>query len=500
MELCSKFTSFMTVKEQIINTIMKKGKSLFIVLIAITLGCYAQPQVQPEGYRIEINIKGMENKKVMMAYYFNESTYTKDTATISPEGQVVFEDSVKLNPGVYIMVLTEEKQKMFDFAVYDDQHFTLTTDSSDFYRKMTVDGDINNQLFFENLVFNGSQNELANPLGEILSDSSASQAEKDKAKKEIEAINQKVVEFQQDIIDDHPNSLVAKILLARKKFEFPEHLEEVSEENRDERYYFYKQHFWDNIDLTDEALLRLPFPLLQQKVDEYFDRVVVQDSDSIINEMEKMIDVLKVNDEMYKYFVWSFTSKFYAPAVMGLDQVFVHLNDKYFASGEMNYWADEQLLNNVKDRAEKLRLSMIGMKAPDLRMLDADLRARSVLDIRSKYTVIYFYDPDCGHCKEETPKLVDFANSTPLDLQVFSVCADTSLVKMKGYISDMGMEKWVNVNGPRSMTGHYQESYDAFQTPTLYLLNEKKEIIAKKLPADRLKEFLDRYEEQKNDE
>ena len=116
-------------------------------------------------------------------------------------------------------------------------------------------------------------------------------------------------------------------------------------------------------------------------------------------------------------------------------------------------------------------------------------------DIVNKYTILYFYDPDCGHCKVETPKLVDFAKNTSIDLQVYTICADTSMVKMNEYVSDMGMGKFVNVNGPRSYVGHYQDLYDAFQTPTLYILNDKKEIIAKKLPADMLEEFLGNYEE-----
>ncbi len=432
----------------------------------------------------------------MLAYYFNESTYTRDNSTTDSTGKVIWEGTERLNPGVYIMVLTDEKQKLFDFAVYDDQHFTLKTTNEDLYREMKVEGDINNELFFDNLIFNGNQNQIAGPLGEILSDSSATEDERNRAKKELEKINARVKDFQDSIIANFPNTLVGKILKARQTFEFPPSLSEATDGNKQERYRYYKEHFWDNIDLKDDAMLRLPFPLMQQKVDEYFDKVVYQGPDSILIEMENLIGITKENPEMYKYLVWALTSKYYAPPVMGLDEVFVHLNDKYFESGEMDYWADEQLKTNVKDRADKLRLSMIGMKAPDLRMLDADMRARSMLDINNKYTILYFYDPDCGHCKTETPILVDFANSTDFDVQVFSVCADTSLVKMKNYITDMGMSKWVNVNGPRSMVGHYQDLYDAFQTPTLYVINEEKEIIAKKLPADMLREFLTNYEEQ----
>ncbi|HRI79993.1 MAG TPA: DUF5106 domain-containing protein, partial [Cyclobacteriaceae bacterium] len=53
---------------------------------------------------------------------------------------------------------------------------------------------------------------------------------------------------------------------------------------------------------------------------------------------------------------------------------------------------------------------------------------------------------------------------------------------------------WITVNGPRSYTGHYSKSYYAETTPTLYVLDDKKKIIAKGLPAEKLEEFFNNYE------
>jgi hypothetical protein len=67
------------------------------------------------------------------------------------------------------------------------------------------------------------------------------------------------------------------------------------------------------------------------------------------------------------------------------------------------------------------------------------------------------------------------------------------MVKMKGYIQEMGM-KWVTVNGPRSYVGPYQDFYDAPTTPTLYVMDRDKKIIAKKIPVEKLEDFLTHYE------
>jgi len=116
-------------------------------------------------------------------------------------------------------------------------------------------------------------------------------------------------------------------------------------------------------------------------------------------------------------------------------------------------------------------------------------------DIKSKYTILFIFDPDCGHCRKETPVLVDFYNKskTKLDVEVFAVSADTSLVKMKDFIKEFKMP-WITVNGPRTYVGNYQELYDAVTTPALYILDRKHKIIGKKVPVEKLDDFLTQYE------
>src|SRR5690606_33799969 len=115
------------------------------------------------------------------------------------------------------------------------------------------------------------------------------------------------------------------------------------------------------------------------------------------------------------------------------------------------YWANEKFRKNLKDLADRYCKSLIGKTAPNLMMQDANLQPRSLYDIKTKYTIVYFYDPDCGSCKKETPVLVDFytKNKTKFNVEVFAINSDTSLVKMRDYIKSANM-KWVTVNGPRT--------------------------------------------------
>jgi len=469
---------------------LKACLTLFFSLVII-LSATAQ-----EGYKIDVTVEGIADTTVLLGNFFGESTYVKDTAEADANGHFVFDGKEPLEKGIYFIVLN--KTRLFDFPIGKDQHFTLKTKQPDYVLNMETSGDEDNQLYFDDLSYNAERNNEAEPLLKVLRDSTSQESEIAKARAELTQLNDKVMAHQMQIIENNPDAIVSRIHKANKRIDVPEAPAGV-EDVQDFKYQYYKSHYWDYFDLADPVLLRLSSPVYREKYNTYLDKLVVQHPDSLIKEIDAIVAEAKSNKDTYKYAVWTAMIKYQYPEIMGLDAVYVHLYDKYFATGEMDFWANDQLKKNLKDRADQLRNSLIGATAPNLIMLDQNLKKQSLHNIDHDYTVIYFFDPDCGHCKKETPKLVEFYDKTTYDVEIFAVSADTSMTKMKNYIKDMGMS-WITVNGPRTLTEPYQNLYDATTTPTIYVLDRKKKIIAKKLPADRLEEFLNRYEaiEQQN--
>ena len=458
--------------------------TLFLVLISGLN--QARSQVLP-SYKIDFEVIGWSDTTAYLGYYYGESTYIKDTAIVDTNGKFEFQNEGTLPHGVYFLVL--DKSKIFDFLVGSDQHFSVATDTSNYILNMKVEGDINNQTFLDNMKFNVSMNAKAKPHLEMLNDSIANADDKEKARVALASLNAEVMEQQQKSIESNEGFLVSDLLKAQQKVEIPKELRE----NRQAGFLYYKEHFWDNFDVTNDALIRLPEPLYKNKVEEYLDNLFIQSPDTLIPAIDNLITKAKTNAETYKFLVWNLTVKYQTPKYMGQDPIFIHLYDDYFATGEMDYWANESLKKNLKERADQLRKSQIGMKAPNMIMLDQNLIRKSLYEVPNKFTVLYFYDPDCGHCKKETPKLDAFYKSTKYDVEVFAVSADTSMAKMKKYIKDFDL-KWISVNGPRTVTPQHNQLYDANTTPTIYILDEKKKIIAKKFPdSAKIEEFLDEY-------
>ncbi|HEX5170367.1 MAG TPA: thioredoxin-like domain-containing protein, partial [Cyclobacteriaceae bacterium] len=460
-----------------------------IILLFITTSTYAQ-----QGYDIQFKVQGLQDTTALLGYYYGESTYKRDTCVVNDKGEFAFQGKEALPQGVYFIAIN--KTRVLEFVIGAVQHFKMETSTSDYIKNMKVTGDPDNKIFFENMLFNMERNNEAQPFVAIVKDSTKNEDAKMAARKELDKINEKVMLYHDEIIRKYPNTVTSKIFKVTQRLTAPEPPKKA-DGSIDSTFQlrWYRQHFFDHFDLSDDANLRLPRPFYSEKINEYLDKLFVPNPDTLAKAIDFMAAKAKPNQDTYKYFIYQMVLKYQNPDIMGLDRVFVHLYDKYFATGEMDYWANETLKKNFREHADRLRKSLVGNIGANLIMQDANFQPRALYDIKNRYTIIYFFDPDCPHCKKETPKLVDFytKNRARFNLEVFAVSADTSMQAMRDYIKEMKMQ-WITVNGPRTYVGHYQDLYDSQTTPTIYVLDDKKKIIAKKLPTEKLEEFFVNYE------
>ena len=447
------------------------------------------------GYKISFKIKGWKDTTAYLGHFYGESTYIKDTARVNKSGEFFFDDKTTLPLGVYFLVVN--KNKIFDFVVGDDQFFTLETEAPDYVPNMKIVGDEDNKLFFENIAFNIARNKEAEPLIKTLKDSTLKEDQKKEARAAFAKINDRVLTYQKEEIAKYPKTMTARMLKAAQIVVVPDP-PKLPNGKIDSTFQlkYYRQHFFDNFDLSDDALIRLPQPVYQQKLKEYLEKLFIPQPDSITKAINDLVLKAKRNQETYKYLVWNCVFLYQQPEIMGLDEVFVNLYDKYFATGEMDFWANAKTKQNLKEHADKIRVCMIGRTGANLIMQDQNLQPKSMYDIRAKYTILFIFNPDCGHCREETPKLVDFYNKdkAKFNLEVFAVSTDTSMKKLRDFIKEF-KTPWITVDGPRSyVKEHFSKLYHSDTTPTIYILDDKKKIIAKKLPVKQLDEFLTKHE------
>lgn len=464
---------------------------LLALLLLFSTAAFAQA---PKGYDLKFKIQGLKDTTALLGFYYGESTYIKDTARVNSKGEFFFDGKEPLSQGVYFLVLN--KTRIFELVIGDNQKFSMETSTADYIKNMKVAGDVDNKLFFDNMVYNMERHKEAEPYLKVIQDSTLKEEDKKQAREAFSKINEKVQQYHEEVIQKHPNTITARIFKASQPLKVPDAPKKPNG-NIDSTFQlkWYREHFFDNFDLADDALLRMPRPFYSEKINEFLDKLFVPNPDTVSRAIDKIAAKAKKNQETYKYLVWTCVLKFQNPEIMGLDAVFVHLYDTYFANGAMDFWANDKMKKNLKEHADRIRKSMIGNTGSNLVMQDSNFQPRSMYDIKNKYTILFIFDPDCGHCKKETPVLVDFYTKSKgkVDMEVYAVSADTSMQKMRDFIKEMKMP-WITVNGPRTYVGNYQDLYDSQTTPSIYILDEKKKIIAKKIPVEKIEEFLENYE------
>lgn len=452
-----------------------------------------------QGYKLEFKVKGWKDSAVYLGNYIGESTYIKDTAQVNPEGAFTFQDKTPLPQGMYFLVRKGKKGniKIFDLVMGSDQTFSMETSAPEYITNMKVKGDDDNRLYFENMIFNVERNKEAEPLMKILKDSTLKDDQKKEAKASFGKINDKVMAHQKEIVAKYPTTLTARMMKASMPIEIPDP-PKMANGKIDSTFQlrWYRQHYFDNFDLADEAMIHMSQTIYLQKMKEYLEKLFVPQPDSVTKAINFMVAKAKKNPETYKYCVWNCVYMYQQPEIMGLDEVFVNLYDQYFKSGEMDYWVNSKMKENMKEHADKIRSCMIGRQGANLIMQDENFQPKSMYDIKAKYTILFIFDPDCGHCRQETPHLVEFYNKdkAKFNLEVFAVSLDTSMKKMRDFAKEF-KTPWITVNGPRSYVAtHVQKLYHADTTPSIFILDDKKKIIAKKLPVNRLDDFLTKHE------
>jgi peroxiredoxin len=236
-------------------------------------------------------------------------------------------------------------------------------------------------------------------------------------------------------------------------------------------------------------------------VEDYFRNIVPQAPDSIIKESDYLLLLARSSPEMYKFLLNWLTDEYINPKYMGQDAVFVHLFEKYHSKGVSN-WLNEKQLTTISNRAYMLMSNLIGEQAADLQMTDAKGNNTSLYNIKSAYTVVVFWDPTCGHCRVQVPRLDSIYNAKWKNegVKMYGVLTETKdLQQWKDFIKENKMENWINVyetEGQRKMIEQakapsYKQLYDVIQTPTIYLLDKDKKIIAKKLTMEQMDDVLD---------
>lgn len=459
---------------------MKKFLVTVTTIIFFTAHSFAN-----EGHRIEVHIAGLKDTSVYLAFHFGLKDYVRDTARLDHDGNTVFAGKDSLPAGIYMIVMPGMN---YAEIIVEDQHFSVSIDPGDFINKTSFENSKENEIYYtylREITKLGASLQQVNARLQKLSAGSDSIAI---LNAEVKTIDGQQTDIVNMYINSNPQLFLAKLLKATQDPVVPDPPKDGNGKVIDSffQYHYLKDHYFDNLDFGDARMLRTP--ILENRVLHYLDNICSQAPDSLIKESDAIVQKSKTNAEVYKFVVITLTSKYEQSRVMGHDAVFAFLAKKYYLETKAP-WADSTMRAKIADRVAKIQPNEIGKQAPNLIMTDLNGQTRSLYDVRTKYTVLYFWDSTCGHCLIETPKLDSvYEKFKQYDVEVYAVNTEQTTDGWKKYVADHHLN-WINVDDVGDKN-NFHSIYDIYSTPVMYLLDANKKIIAKRIDSEELADML----------
>ncbi len=446
-----------------------------------------------QGYKVTLQTPSFKSGIAFLTYHWGKNLNVEDSAAVNNEGVAVFKGAKTLVPGIYSIVFPG-KNTTADFLVDKEQVISIKADTTNLANMQVIGSK-------ENVLFKEYQQFISVKGTEMQKERAAYNMAKTKEdsllhENNYNNYNKELNDYRSSVVTNQPKSMMAALLNAMKEPPYPTK-KPVTHEDSLENYNYYKAHYWDGITFMDDRIIRTPFFL--PKIERYYREVISQEPDSIIKDLDYKMLLARTAPEMYKFLLNWLTDEYLNPKYMGQDKVFVHLFEKYHSKG-LSPWLNEKQMETITRRAYMQMANLLGEKAANLEMVDTAGKPAALYDVNADYTVVIFWDPTCGHCKQEVPRIDSIyrASWKEKNVKIYAVLTEDQKPAWTKYINEHKLNDWVNVYQTKEMAQaetdaqrpSYRQLYDVIMTPTLFLLDKEKRIIGKKLNFEQLNDLL----------
>ncbi len=445
-----------------------------------------------QAYQVTLK-SNFKSGTAYLTFHMGENFNIQDSAQVNKAGVAIFKGPKKLPGGIYAIVFPGKKFTA-DFLIDKEQVISIVADTAHLQNMIVTGSPVNN-------LFKQYQQYVSQKGLQLSAERNAyttSLTSKDSLLHEANynRLNTELNNYRKDLVKNNPTSMMAVLLNAMREPAYPARAPRTYKDSVD-NYNFYKAHYWDGVSFRDDRIIRTPFFL--PKLQRYYREVLPQSPDSIIKDADFKLLLARTSPEMFKFLLNWLTDEYFNPKYMGQDAVFVHLFEKYHSKG-LSPWLNEKQMETITRRAYMQMSNLVGEQAANLEMLDRNDKPVNLYETNSEYTVVLFWDPTCGHCKEELPRIDSIYRAAwkQEKVKIFAVLTEKTKPEWIKYIDEHQIGDWIHAYQTKEMEQAdaasqrpgFRQLYDVTMTPILYLLDKNKRIIAKKLTWQQLNDML----------
>ena len=467
-------------------------KRLVLISIITILGFVNGLSATGENFKMTVEAPQFKNQFVLMGYYYNGKTYASDSIAINDKGIGILKKDEKIPEGIYFFY---SSTYYYEFIMAKEQIFSVKLDTASTANHLTFKGNPQATEFekYKNFLTH-KRTQLDSELAVI---DSADTQKRDAISKKIST---EVTTYQKSIIEKYPNSMISTFINGLIDIEIPESIKQMPDSTRGlAQYQYYKKHYFDNVPFDDVRILRTPY--FSGKVSSYFNNVLIQNPDSVVEPVCEVVEKSRLNDTIYRVIAFDAFNYAYKSQIMVMDKVTVELYDRFFHP-DQEFFADSAFHESLGKEVEKWRKNLIGSHAYNMNLTSLDGHTFNLYDIENEYVLVYFFEPSCGHCKKTTPQIFKDVYPKYKDKGFSMVCIylQTDKEEWVNFLNEHQLygENWINAWDPNRVS-YYWQFFDTSTTPGLYLYDKNWKLVAKKISPESLDGLLD-YELIKNKE
>ena len=470
---------------------------IWVTFIFCSLSNCAQSEKKQSGCSIEFQNKDYKNKTFYLASHYGKFQTLVDSVIGDADGKLVFKNDKKYVSGIYMLVNNANEIEI-EFLMDDVQQFKIKPGSQNPSKTTINQSPLNIDFRDFNVFLKTKRSEI--DVIKTSFESSNTKSKKAISQKKIEFIETEISQYKQNYSASHSNTLALLFKLTQPVDDFSSLPENQKLSTNEDSLSYLKNNYFKGINFNDNRLLRNPF--LESKLSTYFEIFVPKTVNAITEEITKILDAANTpENEVFKYMSLYFIDLYINPKNMGHDQIFLNLHNTYFKTQTYD-WLTLTQKELFKSKVRLLEHNQIGAKARELFMNSRDGKSLNLYDLKSNYIVLVFWDPTCGHCQTEIPRINRLYqnNWEKRDLSIYAVNMNSEVQNEWGkFIKNHDLNQWNHVSPAGVVNGDYSQEdvdyktlYNIEQTPVFYLLDKNKTIIAKDIdPEDYLK-LIDR--------
>jgi len=460
---------------------MQKYISILLFLIPLL--------ITGQSLQLQVNLPDASGREIYLAQYYLGNIYAKDTIQTDEEGRGIFKADTLLPQGLYKIYMDENNH--FNFLLGSNQQFLIQNESFQ-SENLKIEGSAEAEAFVEYTVF---LKNLQQKNAEIRKQmETANDTERQNFLNELDELTTQLYNYWDDLEKEFHDSFLAKFVKANhvpalKVSTLPEEVQKNDTLLQNARFYFQQKHFWDNFDYTDERFLYTPF--FKNKLETWFTKVLYQNYDSVKTPVFNFIEEVKPHPRIFQFATSYFLNNSINSNIMGMDALFVDIARKYYLSGEA-FWATDESLGKIRENVLFAENNLIDKTAPNLTLESFDGEYVNLHQIDAKYTLVVIYEPNCSHCRTFVPALYNdvyqpFKNK---GLEVFAIYTMDDKEEWSDFLIKHRLFDWINVWDEHHVS-RFKILYDARKTPGLYVLDENKKIVAKKISVEQVKRMME---------